>query len=38
MTAVRRTYLDADDRAVETSDTVIRADRRHVAYRIGFSS
>lgn len=38
MTAVQRTYFDADDRAVETSDTVIRADRWRVAYSIDFSS
>ncbi|WP_405769048.1 GntR family transcriptional regulator [Actinacidiphila glaucinigra] len=38
VTAVQRTYFDADDRAVETSDTVIRADRWRVAYSIDFSS
>ncbi|MFH9426601.1 GntR family transcriptional regulator [Streptomyces sp. NPDC017529] len=36
VTVVERTHFDADGRAVETSDLVVRADRWRLAYDIGF--
>ncbi|WP_030659975.1 GntR family transcriptional regulator [Streptomyces rimosus] len=36
VTVVERTHFDADGRAVETSDIVVRADRWRLAYDIGF--
>jgi GntR family transcriptional regulator len=36
VTAVERTYYDADDRPVETSDTVVLGDRWRLEYAISF--
>ncbi|RMI42392.1 GntR family transcriptional regulator [Streptomyces triticirhizae] len=36
VTAVERTHYDADDRAVETSDTVVPGDRWRLEYTIAF--
>lgn len=36
LTAVQRTHYDEHDRAVETSDTVLRGDRWRLEYAIGF--
>ncbi|MFI9719782.1 GntR family transcriptional regulator [Streptomyces sp. NPDC052396] len=38
VTVVERTHFDGDDRAVETSDLVIRADRWRLEYAIAFTS
>ncbi|MFI1973456.1 GntR family transcriptional regulator [Streptomyces cinnamoneus] len=38
VTVVERTHFDGDDRAVETSDIVVRADRWRLEYSIPFTS
>ncbi|MFI9237843.1 GntR family transcriptional regulator [Streptomyces sp. NPDC053079] len=38
VTVVERTHFDGDDRAVETSDIVVRADRWRLEYTIAFTS
>ncbi|MCC3775153.1 GntR family transcriptional regulator [Streptomyces sp. UNOB3_S3] len=38
VTVVERTHFDGDDRAVETSDIVVRADRWRLEYTITFTS
>ncbi|MEU1372671.1 GntR family transcriptional regulator [Streptomyces triculaminicus] len=38
VTVVERTHFDGDDRAVETSDIVVRADRWRLEYTIPFTS
>lgn len=38
VTVVERTHFDGDDRAVETSDIVVRADRWRLEYVIAFTS
>lgn len=38
LTVVERTHYDADGRAVETSDTVVRGDRWSLEYAIAFGS
>ncbi|MEU4209434.1 GntR family transcriptional regulator [Streptomyces sp. NPDC026206] len=38
VTVVERTHYDGDDRAVETSDIVVRADRWRLEYTIAFTS
>ncbi|GHF26142.1 GntR family transcriptional regulator [Streptomyces mashuensis] len=38
VTVVERTHFDGDDRAVETSDIVVRADRWRLEYGITFTS
>ncbi|MFD7511256.1 GntR family transcriptional regulator [Streptomyces sp. NPDC059853] len=38
LTSVQRTHYDEHDRAVETSDTVLRGDRWRLEYTIGFGT
>jgi GntR family transcriptional regulator len=38
VTVIERTHYDADDRPVETSDIVVRADRWRLEYDIAFSA
>ncbi len=38
VTVVERTHFDGDNRAVETSDIVVRADRWRLEYTIPFTS
>ncbi|MEU7134320.1 GntR family transcriptional regulator [Streptomyces sp. NPDC046261] len=38
VTVVERTHFDGDDRAVETSDIIVRADRWRLEYTITFTS